>query len=254
MVSMNCRYSHSASRTRTRSPHPRRFPAGRFGYASLGGLVLALVVLSAGTAGLAAEPRALVLGVTGQAHARIGEQKPAPIKRDTTLPAGVEIRTGKGAQVTLQLSPTLLCRIGENSTVKLDVLSGTIRLNMQKGSVGTQAGKGTQMQIATPTAIASVRGTEFIVETESEAEATVLVNEGTVAVENEAGQSADVEAGNKVVADAQDLKLSIMEQFEKDKFAIFEEFKKLKKQNYDAYLEQVRRNEELREQMRRPLQ
>lgn len=219
--------------------------------------------------------RALVLAVRGDARVQLQSTGPgyktnpaAPgrvIQKNTTLAAGAEIRTGKKSSVTLQLSPTLMCRIGENTVLRLETLSGKTRLQLKTGSVGArvQPNTGTQMQVVTPTAVAGVRGTEFIVESDAgdisqadegsteNPESRVLVNEGTVAVSpaNDETASRDVGAGNKIVSDGENLKLSILAQFEKQKFSIFDGFEKLKKKNYEAYLEQVRRNEELKEQM-----
>ncbi len=225
--------------------------------------------------------RALVLDVRGDARVLdVPDDAPGrALKKNSTVPAGAEIRTGPRSAATLQLSPTLICRLGANTVVRLEALKGDARLRLAQGSVGAQAqpNTGTRMQIVTPTVIAGVRGTEFIVETAAEnapaapglpdlatgdaqapgGESQVLVNEGVVAVSAASGAGAadsqprEVTAGNKIVSDGETLRLSILEEFERQKFEIFEEFGKLKKQNYEAYLEQVRRNEELREEMER---
>ncbi|MCR9141579.1 MAG: FecR family protein [bacterium] len=228
------------------------------------------------------ESRALVLAVRGDVQASGASLQAARnLKQNSTVPAGVEIRTGAKSSATLQLSPTLLCRIGANSVVRLEALSGaagTTRLQLASGSVGAevQPNSGTKMEVVTPTAIAGVRGTQFIVETDaplppqaggesnpaagtgdatSDAtqKSTVFVSEGTVAVGTPGEESAtrDVEAGNKIVSDGETLKLSILEKFEEQKFAIFEAFGDLKKKNFESFMEQVRRNEELKEQMER---
>lgn len=244
---------------------------------TIGRCVAALVFGLAIATAAQAKPadRALVLAVVGDVQVREANSAAKTdasrrIKANATIPVGSEIRTGKKSTITLQLSRTLVCRIGPDSVVKLDALMGEAGLTLRSGSVGAQVqpGTNTHMKVVTPTAIAGVRGTEFIVETDAAADGSsgsdtsVYVNEGTVAVQavdsegnagGEGAEAEEVEAGNKIVSDGKALTESVMEQFEKQKFAIFEEFEKLKKQNYDAYLEQVRRNEELKEQMKRPL-
>ncbi|MEQ9366239.1 MAG: FecR family protein [Leptospirales bacterium] len=215
----------------------------------------------------AAGARALVLAVQGDVRIHETEAKAArALKADSTIPVGVEIRTGKKSAVTLQLSPTLICRIGENTVVQLENLKGVARLKLAVGSVGAQVQPNTKtrMEVVTTTAIAGVRGTEFIVETDRPSpeedskamrpgDTRVLVNEGVVAVSPPDDESAsrDVQAGNKILSDGESLKLSILENFERQKFSIFEGFAGLKKKNYEAYVDQLRRNEELKEQMQR---
>ena len=222
--------------------------------------LLAILLLSAGQpVGLFAQSdaaRALIVHVKGEASARIAGDTPAQkLKANSTIPVGAEIRTGQQGAVVVQLSRTLICRIGPASVVRVESLQ---RLKLANGSVGARADEGGRLEVVTPTAVAGVRGTEFIVESESATEdgestgsTTVLVNEGTVAVENPAGESQDVEAGNKIISDGESLRLSILEKFEQQKFEILEAFGELKKKNFESFMEQVRRNEELREEMQR---
>ncbi len=219
-------------------------------------LLLISFFVSGALSGLTAAGHALIVGVKGSAKVeQSGKTKAA--RKDMLVKTGAVVRTAKKAFVMIQLSKTLIVRVGESTVVTLSELKegGNGQLTLSKGSVGAKVDSSTKhkFSVATPTATASVRGTEFIVETPEEnpeEEATVLVNEGEVAVEDEAGNSAAVGEGSKAEVSAEGLKTSIMEEFEKQKFEIFAEFEKLKKLNYEAFVEQLRRNEELREQMR----
>ena len=200
----------------------------------------------------------LALDVRGPAHfTHNGERK--QLVWDTLLYAGDRVETGAGGTVVLQLSPHLVCSVGERSQVTMEELqratagNGQItRLNVSQGSVAAQVdpGTGQDVTVHTPTAVAAVRGTEFIVEADEDS-AAVLVNEGSVAVENEAGDTAEVEAGNKIVSDAEGLHQSILEAFEQQKFEIIAQFRELRRANFEHYTEQLRRNQELMDQFRR---
>lgn len=218
-------------------------------------LLLVSFLVSGTLSGVSAAGYALIVGVQGNAKVE-QSGKAQKARKDMLVKTGAVVSTAKNAFVMIQLSKTLIVRVGESSQVTLAEIQdgGDGRVALTKGSIGAKvaaSGKH-KFAVSTTTSTASVRGTEFIVESpeENPEEATVLVNEGEVAVEDEAGNSAAVGEGNKAEVTPDGLKTSIMEAFEKQKFEIFEEFEKAKKQNYEAFVEQLRRNEELREQMR----
>ncbi|MBI3394616.1 MAG: FecR domain-containing protein [Spirochaetia bacterium] len=186
---------------------------------------------------------ALILSVKGSVTVN-----KTPAKANGLLRQGDTMETGDGAAASV--GPKSVVKL-----VKLDRQGDTLQMQMDlsKGSVATNAGKlppKSNVQINAPTAIAGVRGTEFIVEAGSD-KANVLVNDGSVAVTDSAGKGEEVAGpGQAVTATATGLQVRIMEQFEKQKFQIMEEMRKSRKANLDALVDQIKRNEELIQQQK----
>lgn len=199
----------------------------------------------------------LVRGGTAQNLAQL-------IARDkfVALQGADEIRTGAASAVILAF-PTTRVRIAENTALVIDDLytgseAPRLRARLTRGAVATEVDRGTnsQVSIAGPTAIAGVRGTQFIVETSGAGDAattSVLVNEGEVGVTSPASPTEiAIAAGQKAICDAQGTRTAILEQFEKDKFRIFEEFRRVRQEAQDAVnrqrqeardaLDEIRRN------------
>lgn len=105
---------------------------------------------------------------------------------------GDAVRTGPNSRVDLQFPAGLVMRLGANSAVKLSrgkVLAGEnftdVLMELKNGRLMTRKkklGAKSRVFIATPTIIASVRGTEFLVKADGD-ESAVLVQEGTVVVD-----------------------------------------------------------------------
>ncbi len=191
---------------------------------------------------------------------RQGKAKPARIR--DLIQKEDEIRTGPGSEVSLQLSTGVLVKVSANTSLKVVDIARSekeigLALRLEKGTLlgkaSKESGRKLHMTVQSPTAVASVRGTEFIVDV-TEEQSTVLVDEGVVNVSDPAGKrSVDCEAGNKVVSDGKELIEGIMDGYEKQRFAIFERFEKEKMKNFEAVVEQIRRNRELIEQQRQKL-
>ncbi len=207
---------------------------------------------------LSAQQRAfaLVVNKTGMGFIiRAGQKKPALI--NDLLQEADEVETSAGATVTIQLSSGVVCQIGPATKLRINQLSRNgqavnANMNLTRGSVTSQANMpaGSRIQVVTPTAIAGVRGTEFIVEANAQS-TNVLVNTGEVNVQDPSGtNSVSVPAGNKATADAQGLHSAILEKFEKQKFEILKKFEEMRQRNFDAVVEQKRRDQELIEQRR----
>ncbi len=107
-----------------------------------------------------------------------------------TLDIGDEVRTGPGAQMTLELPDGSYMVVNENTTLKIDKFWGSdvrnlVRVMMGKVRFFIQrlGGRPNPYRVNTPTALIAVRGTTFEV-TVGEASATeVLCFEGRVTVE-----------------------------------------------------------------------
>lgn len=141
------------------------------------------------------------------------EGKEQKIQRDVFFFKDDTIRTGKEGIVDIQLVDGVIIRIKQNSELKLsDILvednGNTIktRLDLKSGKVFTKTTKKLNAEssfvIATPTFVAGVRGTEFIVEESGDKEQT-LVSDGAVSIEKldengkPTGKETVIEQGHK---------------------------------------------------------
>lgn len=223
-------------------------------------LVLAVLAICSGITALGAPLQAqsnrmaLVVFKKGTASlVRAGKETPAKVN-DIVMEKD-EIRTGKDGELSLQLAAGVMMKITASSTLVIegiarDASGATFGLKLQNGSILARAnkeGKDLNMTVQSPTAIAGVRGTEFIVDAKAE-QTAVLVNQGKVDVANlDQTRSVSVEAGNKVVADTEEFRQGVLEAYEKQRFAIFDQFEKEKKAHFENVIDQIRRNKELLE-------
>ena len=199
--------------------------------------------------------KGLVLSKTGQVFVIRGGQR-IELHVNDRLQQGDELETMGGSTVSLQLSNGVACQIGSSTRMQIDRFSRSgevvnARFNLLNGSVATGARMppGSSIQVATPTSIASVRGTEFIVEAANSTTTNVLVNNGTVNVQSGENQT-DVPAGQKVVADTTGVHQAILDKFDQQKFEIFKQFEAAKKANLQAVIDQLERNQQLIQQQR----
>lgn len=147
---------------------------------------------------------AVVMYASGErAHIQGGQS--VDLEPQDLIRPGDEIETGADGRVNLQCSTGIIFQIGPSSHIKVsDLVSDPgqdsifIRLELGTLSSVVSRGSGAQnMEIRTPTAVANVRGTEFIIEAEEE-ETNVMVQEGEVEVEDSSGVKARARAGRFV--------------------------------------------------------
>ena len=212
------------------------------------------------TAPLAAKsPLGMVVFKKGSVKViRSGKTKRAGV--NFLVEAGDTIRTASGARVSVQLSSGVIFQVGPSSAMKINSLGKRINLGLKRGSMSGRfkRGKSRSMRIQTPTAIAGVRGTDFIVEVNdsggAKPDSKVMVDKGAVNVKDaRTGKQAMVKAGNKgVVSVTRGIQTGIMEAYEKQKFAIFEQFNRQKKANIEMLMEMKRKNRDMFNRQNQP--
>ena len=127
--------------------------------------------------------------------------------KEAILMNGMMLETGKDGKVDMQFQTGSQLRIGPSSRIKLEnaqVLTGEnfsqTLIRLDQGSLYTKVNRleqGSSFSLITPTATASVRGTDFLTKVEG-SESTVLVQDGSVAVTDDAFSKEEVvEGGNK---------------------------------------------------------
>lgn len=208
------------------------------------------------------QSKALVVFKKGKSYVINNNQK-KEIKINTILKESDIIKTEKDAYVNLQLSNGVLIRVGENTQITLNKIvrkdnNEEFSIQLSQGEVLSKVEKDnkkkTKLDIQSPTAIASVRGTEFFVEAEKDS-STIAVNEGKVEVSSIDGtQKQTVEAGEKIIATFKEMKKSILETYEKQKFEMLQELEKTKKQNFENVLKQIEKNQQLIEEQKNKIQ
>ncbi|AOP34230.1 transcriptional regulator [Leptospira tipperaryensis] len=145
----------------------------------------------AATTGKENSPSAVVVFSVGEAkilHTDLTEEKAT---LGASLKTGDKVTTKDKSKVDIQFADGSAIRISENSVIDFDALSvnskgnSDTRLALVSGKVFAKvnkASKDDQFSVVTPTAIAGVRGTSFIVERSKSDKATVKVLDGSVAV------------------------------------------------------------------------
>ncbi|TGK05588.1 lipoprotein LipL45 [Leptospira langatensis] len=137
------------------------------------------------------QPSAIVVFSVGEAriqHADLTEDKAS---LGTALKEGDKIQTKANAKVDIQFGDGSAVRIAENSSLEFATLAlntqgnTDTRLSLVSGKVFAKVNKATkddQFSVITPTAIAGVRGTSFVVDRTKSDRSVVKVLEGSVAV------------------------------------------------------------------------
>lgn len=149
---------------------------------------------------------AVVMYASGErTHIQAGQS--VDLETQDLIRPGDEIETGADGRVNLQCSSGIIFQIGPSSHIKVSDLvanpgQDNIFIRIELGTLSTvvnRADGAQNLEIRTPTAVANVRGTEFIIEAEED-ETSVMVQEGEVEVEDSSGVKARARAGRFVRA------------------------------------------------------
>lgn len=135
-----------------------------------------------------------VADVVGQALVtRHGESEPEALTEGQAVREGDRIQTGEGARVRLRLEDGSVLQLGEDTECYLDWVLFAPALDMRDILIEVPLGiirsiveavvPRSSVRLVTDTAIASVRGTDWIVEADPEVTAIVAL-EGEIAVRN----------------------------------------------------------------------
>ena len=117
---------------------------------------------------------------------------------------GEKIRTGKRSTATLLFRDGTRTRLGPDTTLSMTSLSAPVQLSQSGGRTRNRVNKyGRGFKLRTPTAVCSVRGTDFGVEVGENGNTNLDVFEGVVnGMKLATGESVDVGAGNSLSFDA----------------------------------------------------
>lgn len=150
--------------------------------------------------------RALVISVRGQVEIQRGNAAPQAAHAGDILGEADRIATGPDSVLDLAVSGHALRILAESSATVSELRrhpdgsARSVRMSLEKGGILARAGRlagADRFEVQTPTAIAGVRGTKFLVR--SDASGThVRLFEGSVAVQSNKGQDRIVEPGQTV--------------------------------------------------------
>lgn len=208
------------------------------------------------------KPLAIVVKASGKAHL-VRNGKDMKVKTNDLVMADDTIMTAANASVNIQFSSGVIFQIGgtnQPAEVKLDQFTNNedglkVRFKINKGSMASSTGKlssNDEVIVVAPTAIAGVRGTEFIVDTNKDT-TEVLVNEGAVSVTDINAQKEIMAGpGQKIVSDMKGIHQGIIDQFEKQRFEIFKAMEESKKANIEMLIKQKEKDRQLLEGMKSP--
>ncbi|HOO73079.1 MAG TPA: FecR family protein [Spirochaetota bacterium] len=149
--------------------------------------------------------KGIVLFSVGEVALLKEGQTEVPLEIQATVGSGDTVKTGAKSFTTIQFEDKGLIRIQENTTLCLTSLfgEGNGELLLKNGQVLTKINrlmKGEQFQIKTPTAVASVRGTEYSTSYKN-GRSLIAVKQGKVAVATKeaAAEGAEADYTEKVV-------------------------------------------------------
>jgi hypothetical protein len=141
---------------------------------------------------------------SGTATIQTAGAQPRPVNVQDMVKDGDIIETGDKSSVIVQVGDELLVRFEANTKVVVSSISDIAKreINLEKGKVLSSVSKlkkGSEYSVKTPTAVASVRGTEFLTDFDN-GKTIVAVGKGSVSVvKTETKEEKLVDLGNSVV-------------------------------------------------------
>jgi len=167
-------------------------------------MIVAMMSASCGSGKGKSDATAIVSFYTGTATIQSANAQPRPVKAQDIVKNGDIIETGDKSSVIVQVGEELLVRFEANTKVVVSSITDIAKreINLEKGKVLSSVSKlkkGNEYFVKTPTAVASVRGTEFLTDF-AEGKTIVAVGKGRVSVvKSETKEENRVDPGNSVV-------------------------------------------------------
>ncbi len=149
-------------------------------------LAMILISLIPASCGKGKSADAVVSFFSGTATIQTANALPRPVKIQDIVKDGDVIETGDKSSVIVQVGNELIVRFEANTKVVVASITNIAKreINLDKGKVLSNVSKlkkGNDYFVKTPTAVASVRGTEFLTDY-SNGKTVVAVGKGSVSV------------------------------------------------------------------------
>ena len=121
-------------------------------------------------------------------------QKASPPQK---INSGTWIRTGPSASAALVLPNKTQTRIAKNSELLLKSKEKKSEVKLKLGKLWSKTNKKpVELKINAPNAVASIRGTEWVVEVDDNGESSLAVMEGEIQLASSSGENKSVESGS----------------------------------------------------------
>jgi hypothetical protein len=170
------------------------------------------------------------------------------------LSAGQMIRTGSGAMAEIFVKDQGIVRLSENTEfgLKRADANGT-ELDQKKGTAVVflkRLNQNSEFSISTPTSVAAVRGTSFIVDVKSKTESSYSLFDGAIEVSNAKGQSVVLDgSGELSVTDKSDISKDAIRPLSKDSLSRLKKmavFQKTQIEEYNSFIDELKQTETMR--------
>ena len=123
------------------------------------------------------------------------------VKSDASLAGGQEVKTGRGAKAVIGFDDGSKVEIGPKSSFVLEAASSgeaSMKLNLGKMKAWVTARLSRRFKVRTPTAVCSVRGTEFGVDVSPSGATSVDLLRGSLGVADNRGNELMLQEGQRV--------------------------------------------------------
>ena len=199
---------------------------------------LFVVSFLAGPLWAAAPARGLVVLKVGKVEL-IRDGKTSSLPSGSLVEAGDRFKIYPKAKVALQFSSGMICQAQAGSELELVSLqadgpgtSAVLKLHRGSLDASVESKKKNRMNIQTPAALASVRGTRFRVEADRK-ETKVLVEKGEVAVSDPDGnKEQNIKGGFKAVVTKGRIRKAILKDAERRRLQASRQIEFLRKSNF----------------------
>jgi hypothetical protein len=201
-----------------------------------------------------AKPVARISFLSGDVQVKEGAEF-AAASNGQILKSGAELTTGPGASAELFFKDMGIVRVGSGSTIQVDaVAANEVSVGLNQGEAGVflkKINQGNEFSVHTPTSVAAVRGTAFLVTVDGNERSRIALFDGALEVTDEQGKSVvmdqkgeiTVEKGQSISgSDVKPLSEDALNQM-KDK-AVFEESEVME---YNTLLEELEQSEWMQE-------
>ena len=202
----------------------------------------------------AAAPVARITYMSGDVKVKQGSDALAA-EKGQVIRSGAEISTGPGASAELFFKDLGIVRIGSDAEVNVDaVAANEINVGLKSGTAGVFLKKvraEDKFSVHTPTSVAAVRGTAFLVTVESDKVSRVALFDGKIEVTDEKGTSVVMDKkGELTVERGKTIKGSDVQPLSEDALARMKDmavFEKSQVLEYNTLLEELQDSEWMEE-------
>ncbi|MEQ8350071.1 MAG: FecR family protein [Leptospiraceae bacterium] len=197
-----------------------------------------------------ARPVARITFMSGDVQVKVGDAM-STAEKGQILKSGSEITTGPGASAELFFKDMGIVRVGADSVISVDsVAANEVNLGLKSGNAGMFLKKiraDDEFSVHTPTSVAAVRGTAFLVTVDSEDQSRIALFDGAIEVSDRDGKSIVMDKkGEVTVRSGEGIDGSDIQPLSEDALARMKDmavFEKNRILEYNTFLEELEGSE-----------